>query len=143
MENKKLLVLLAILCIISAAGVACVSATDAGSNCHDTRSIGESQYDHVVTGDGNSTAHAGNAGVLEPGAGLPLKNQTAPVIGNATGNATGNTTANVTGNATVPAAHNATGNATHRLPSTGNPLIALLGVTAILGGACAVAVRKK
>lgn len=142
MDNKKLLVLLAILCIISAAGVACVSATDSGSNGHDTRSIGESQYDHVVIGDGNSTAHAGNAGVLEPGLGLPLKNQTAPAIGNATGNAT----ANVTGNATVPATHNATGNATHtihRMPSTGNPLISLLGVTAILGGACVVATRKK
>ncbi|MBQ6512720.1 hypothetical protein [Methanobrevibacter sp.] len=121
--NKKLLTLLAIFCLIVSAGVVCAADQDgyAGSN-----------YD-MAEADG-----------LEPGNGLPLENQTGYVpldadgnpILNATGNATGNATQNVTANVTANVTNNATHNVTaaHKMPVTGNPIIALLAVTGIIGG---------
>lgn len=133
MENKKLLVLLAIFCIISSAAVACVSATDADyaeNNHQDMNGIDGNQYNHTIIGDENSTAPAG---VLEPDASLPPENQTSPIIGNATDNATGHEA----GTTTEGTVQNTTGNATHTtngMPSTGNPIIALLAVSALIGG---------
>ena len=121
--NKKLLTLLAIFCIIASAGVVC--AADQGG-------YAGSNYD-MAEADG-----------LEPGNGLPLENQTGyvpldadgnPILnatGNTTGNATQNVTANVTSNVTANATHNVT--AQHTMPVTGNPIIALLAVTGIIGG---------
>ena len=128
--NKKLLTLLAIFCLIVSAGVVCAADQDgyAGINYQIMNGVSGSQY---AVADG-----------LEPGNGLPLENQTGPV-GNATsnvvGNSTGNATGNTTGNATVHAAGaptNTTGNATahHSMPATGNPILALFAVTAVLGG---------
>ena len=121
--NKKLLTLLVIFGVIASAGIVC-AAEDGG--------------------------YAGYryADSLEPGAGLPIENQTANttmhvnttdnVTGNATGNATGNITNNTTNNTT-----NTTGNATvpHTLLSTGNPIFILLAVLAVVGGATII--RRK
>ena len=132
MEHKKLLVLLAIFCIISSAAVACVCATDADyaeSNHQDMNGIDGNQYDHAIIGDENSTAPAEDAG-------LSPENQTNPLIGNETGNATDNATAHEAGNTTGADIQNATGNATpttNGMPSTGNPIIALLAVSALIG----------
>ena len=130
--NKKLLTLLAIFCLIVSAGVVCAADQDgyAGINYQNMNGVSGSQY---AVADG-----------LEPGNGLPLENQTGYVpldadgnpILNATGNATGNATHNVTGNVTANVTGNATHNVTaqHTMPVTGNPIIALLAVTGIIGG---------
>lgn len=133
--KKNILVLLAIFCVIASAGIVCAAENGgyAGSNYEDMNGVSGSQY------------YVYNPGP-EPGAGLPLENQTNPTIGNTTGhaageniqNTTGNTT-NTTGHATSGNIHNTTVNttnatATHTLPSTGNPIIALLAVSAIMGG---------
>ena len=130
--NKKLLTLLAIFCLIVSAGVVCAADQDgyAGINYQNMNGVSGSQY---AVADG-----------LEPGNGLPLENQTGYVpldadgnpILNATGNATGNATHNVTGNVTANVTANATHNVTaqHTMPVTGNPIIALLAVTGIIGG---------
>ena len=130
--NKKLLTLLAIFCLIVSAGVVCAADQDgyAGMNYQNMNGVSGSQY---AVADG-----------LEPGNGLPLENQTGYVpldadgnpILNATGNATGNATHNVTGNVTANVTGNATHNVTaqHTMPVTGNPIIALLAVTGIIGG---------
>ena len=130
--NKKLLTLLAIFCLIVSAGVVCAADQDgyAGINYQNMNGVSGSQY---AVADG-----------LEPGNGLPLENQTGYVpldadgnpILNATGNATGNATQNVTANVTANVTNNATHNVTaaHKMPVTGNPIIALLAVTGIIGG---------
>lgn len=130
--NKKLLTLLAIFCLIVSAGVVCAADQDgyAGCNYQNMNGVSGSQY---AVADG-----------LEPGNGLPLENQTGYVpldadgnpILNATGNTTGNATHNVTGNVTANVTGNATHNVTaqHTMPVTGNPIIALLAVTGIIGG---------
>ena len=140
--NKKLLTLLAIFCVIASAGLVCAADYGgyAGSNYQDMNGVSGSQYD----------VDDEDAG-LEPGAGLPLENQTGPMPVNTTDNMTGNVTGNETGNATGNATSNVTGNATgnttgnftapHSLLATGNPIIALLAVSAVLGGA--VLIRRK
>ena len=142
--NKKILALLAIFCVIVSAGMVCAAdvADDggyAGSNYEDANGYSGSQYDDNQdlsddgTGNGeDDTTTYGAAGEPEPGNGLPLENQT----GNITVNATGNTTGNVTGNAAGNVTANTTGNATglHNMLSTGNALIILIVVIAIIGG---------
>ena len=141
--NTKILALLAIICVIAAAGIVCAADNNvnAGSHYHNMNGVSGSQY------------NAHEVKVLEPGNGLPLENQTAPAHVNATGNATShvavNATTNVTGNATHVNATNTTGNATHAnathsnatpahathsMPATGNPIIALLAVSGLIGG---------
>ena len=124
--RNNLLMLLAIFCVVVSAGAVC--AADYGA--------GEAQ---TVLEPGAGLPLE-NQTIPEPGAGLPLENQTGPVTGNATGNATVHTVGNVTGNATGNATGNVTGNATNAtathnstLPTTGNPILALLAVTAIIG----------
>ena len=133
--NKKLLTLLAIFCLIASAGVVCAADYDdgyAGINYEDMNGVSGSQYD-----DTNDT-------VLEPGAGLPLENQTNPMAGNDTNNATGNTTGNITGNATAHAAGGIAGNTTtnatahNTMFATGNPILALFAVCAVLCGAAII-----
>ena len=131
--NKKLITLLAIFCVIAFAGVVCAADQGgyAGSNYQDMNGVSGSQY---YVNEGNST--------LEPGAGLPLENQTypnanaVPSINNATNTTTNTTnTTNATGNATHIAGN--TSNATtaaHNMPATGNPIIALLAVSSLIGG---------
>ena len=135
--NKMVLALLAIFCIIVSAGAACAS---------DFGGYAGSNYKATAEDDFHYSPHG-----LEPGAGLPLENQTADgpmnVTGNAThhvtANATGNVTGNATGNATGNNTHNATGNATHSqananhtptLLSTGNPILVLLAIFVVICG---------
>ena len=153
--NKKLLSILAIFCIIASAGIVCAADSNgyAGSNYQDNGFSGSqyygnydggyagSQYNEDYTGGYAGSNYYENA---EPGNGLPLENQTNPFAGNATHNATGNATGEPTQNATV--AGNTTGNATngtsHSMLSTGNPILILLAVMAVLGGAAAIKGRK-
>lgn len=143
--KTKLLTLLSIFCIIASAGVVC--ATDsindggyAGINYQDTNGVSGSQYyvnEENAAGDGSQN-------VVEPGNGLPIENQTSYVplnnTGNATSNSTGNVTnhtvANTTTNNTAPVVANTTSNATNlqSMLSTGNPVLLVLGASALLGG---------
>ena len=134
--NKQILTLFAIFCIIASAGIVCAADHGGytGGNHHNMNGVDGSQY------------NAHEVKVLEPGNGLLLENQTAPVHVNATGNATShiaaNATANATGNATSHVATNVTNttgnathaNATHSLPVAGNPIVLLLAGTALVGG---------
>ena len=141
--NIKILTLLAIICVIAAAGLVCAADNGghAGSNYHNINGVSESQY------------NAHEVKVLEPGNGLPLENQTAPAHVNATGNAAGHVAVNATTNATSNATHvnatNTTGNtthanathanathvnATHNMPVAGNPIVLLLAGVALVGG---------
>ena len=136
--KRKLLVLLAIFCIIGSAGLVCAAEDGgfAGSDYQYMNDVNGSQaYDGGYAGSNYDGGYAGSQyyNNAEPGNGLPLENQTNPFAGNATGNATGNSTHNAAG------AANATGNATpatssHNMLATGNPILALLAVTAIIGG---------
>ncbi|MBQ6349832.1 MAG: hypothetical protein IJI42_02745 [Methanobrevibacter sp.] len=135
--KRKLLVLLAIFCVIGSAGIACAADNSSydGNNNPYMNGIDESQ---------NANDNGGYAGSqyynnAEPGAGLPLENQTNPYAGNTTNDATGNMTGNATNNATGNATHNMTGNTTpansnNKMLTTGNPILALLAVSAIIGG---------
>lgn len=153
--SKKLLTLLAIFCVIASAGVVC--AEDVGSDGLDTYGVDEggyagSQYDLDDQGgyagsQYNETQEGGYAGsqyqdeggwagsqyneTVENAAGEPVNetvNATAPVTANATSNATGNATANAT--------------APHSMLATGNPILVLLAVGAVLGGAAVITRRK-
>lgn len=154
--NKKLLSILAIFCIIASAGIVCAADSNgyAGSNYQDNNGFSGSQYNEDYTGgyagsQYNEDYTGGYAGSnyyenAEPGNGLPLENQTNPFAGNATHNATGNATGEPTQNATV--AGNTTGNATNatsnNMLATGNPILVLLAVGAVLGGATVLRRRK-
>lgn len=133
--NKKLLALLAIFCVIVSASAVCAGDSDgySGSNYEDMNGVSGSQYG--VSDVENSNAPNGNQNALEPGAGLPLENQTDQITTNTTSNTTGNATINTTGHAPV----NATGNSTNatsinNLLSTGNPIMVLLTIIAIVSG---------
>ena len=138
--SKKIITLLAIFCLIASAGAVCAENIDGNAT-----DIYNSQND--LDGNQNTaqeSTHIGAPSIApdyahhEPAAGA-LENQTT----NGTAYATGNGTA-YTGNATnTTAAHNATHNATntHQMLATGNPILLLVGVTALIGGYAAL--RKK
>lgn len=139
--NKKLFSILAIFCIIASAGIVC--AADSGNFAGNDNGSLNGEYDqngyagmHYSENEQDGYAGSQYYNNAEPGNGLPLENQTNPYAGNATHNATGNATGNATQNATV--AGNTTGNATnatsHNMLSTGNPILILLAVGAVLGG---------
>ena len=140
--NKKLLSIFAIFCIIVSASAVCAAEHGgyAGSNYHNMMGVSGSQYN--ITGVGNQTNVTqlnGTQTVLEPGAGLPLENQTGPVhlnaagepltgtapstahpVANITGNAAGHPVANATGNATGSAAGHPVNNSTNATGNSGN-----------------------
>ena len=147
---KKLLTILAIFCVIASAGVVC--AEDAHADVYDGTYLGVSDgvdgvgdhndFDDVADYDGgyagsqyNGNVENGHPGSLEIDPDY-AHNEAAGEPNNATGNSTGNATGNVTGNATANAVQNSTANATssHNMHATGNPILLLLGVTAVLGG---------
>ena len=161
---KKVLVLFALLCVIGSA--AAVSAEDigseggyAGSNYEGADGVSESQYnpDDQLVGDEagevpdtESPAHE-NPEFLPPdwnhdehAAGEP-ENETAGNQTNTTDvtdtqasqTVLDNVTSSVTGNSTG----NATANAPHSMLETGNPILALLAVGAVLGSAAVI--RRK
>ena len=135
--SKKLLTLFAIFCVILSASAVCAEDYGgyAGSNYDMDGASGNQYYDDMDS----SVETDGTQDALEPGAGLPLENQTSVpenTTDNTTGNATGNVTGNTTGNATANATANTTGNATaiQHMLSTGNPILVLLVVSGIAGG---------
>ncbi|WP_407410234.1 hypothetical protein [Methanobrevibacter sp.] len=155
--TKKLLTLLAIFCVIASAGAVCAADANADidgtylSAVDDMVGVGDHpDFDDIddaydggwAGGQYNGNMEDGHPGAPEidpdyahdEAAGEPI---------NASGNATNNLTANTTGNATAQAVQNQTANATsaHNMLATGNPILLLLGVTAVLG-AGAVLRRK-
>ena len=147
--SKKLLTLLAIFCVIASAGVVCAADSDggylatdyaddlgdvddggyAGSNYQDDGGWAGSQYEDGGYAGSNYRDDGGWAGSQYN---ETLENQTAQ---NTTALAAGepvNATANVTANSTT----------SHTMLATGNPVLLLLGVSAVLGGV-AVLRRKK
>ena len=132
--NKKLLSILAIFCIIASAGIVCAADSNgyAGSNYLDNNGFSGSQYYGNYDGGYAGSNYYNNS---EPGNGLPLENQTNPYAGNATHDVAGNATGNATGEVTNNTAGNATNGTSHNMLSTGNPILILLAVIAVIGGA--------
>lgn len=149
---KKLLTLLAIFCVIASAGVVCAEDTDyqggwAGSNYDDGMGdVDEGQYDDAPLIDPDYGHYEGAAGgdveendtndTFEPAGTLPATTDMP-------GNITFNDTANTTDDAVLNQTGNAIGNATapQTMLATGNPVLALLAVGAVLGGV--VVLRRK
>lgn len=157
--SKKLLTLLAIFCVIASAGVVC--AADANSDVDGTYLSAVDDMDGVgdnpdfegvdySTDDGGWAGSQYNGNVENGHSGAPeidpdyAHNEAAGEPINATGNSTDNATTNTTGNATTQAVQNQTANATaaHNMLATGNPILLLLGVTAVLGAGAALRRRK-
>ncbi|WP_295116147.1 LPXTG cell wall anchor domain-containing protein [uncultured Methanobrevibacter sp.] len=138
--SKKLLALLAIFCVVVSAGVVCAADYDGGNlgsdYADDMGGYSGSQYEDSGYAGSNYQDDGGWAGsqyneTLENAA----ANQTAQNTTNATGLAAGEPT-NVTDNMTA----NAT--STNTMLATGNPILMLLGVSAILGSAAVLRRRK-
>ena len=149
MINKKLFAILAIFCMILS--VCAVSANnvndgnylDPSEDGHNGAIIppdnSHNEQVHAAGGDyylnGNEDGHNGT--IIPPDY---ARNEEAML--NASGHAAGGvSTVNNTGNTTNT--HNTTNTTAHTLPATGNPIIALLVVTAIVGGGAAIVKRKK
>ena len=135
--TKKLLVLLAVFCLIASAGAVCAADNVTGDvDPQDISGVAGSQYqDEAGVGNHNDFDIDGDD-----------SHPTAPEIDPdyahhepGSTNATGNSTAHAAGEPT-----NTTGNTTaaHTMHATGNPILLLLGVSAVLGG-CGVALRRK
>lgn len=176
--RKKLLVLLAIFCLVASAGAAC--AAEDGENgdynlMNDISGVAGSQYNDTMGGyaginynnttnmTNNTTGNGTSLQIIppdfnhhEPAAGEPVQvvKIAKPVHGpsteekiipidqqnhNTTGNASGEPAHNVTGNAT----HNITAKAmnTQKMKPTGNPILALMAISAVLG--VMAVIRKK
>ena len=124
--SKKLLTLLAIFCVIASAGVVC--AADVSSNGLDDNqySIPQEGYAGSQYDENQEGGYAGSQYDVNQEGGY-AGSQYNKTVENAAGEhltETGNITGNTTGNAT----------ASHTMPATGNPIMALFVVCAILGG---------
>lgn len=176
--RKKILVLLAIFCLVASASVAC-AAEDSGNCDYNTMDnyigVAGSQYSDIMGGyagsNYNNTTNMTNNTIgnntsnqiippdfnhHEPAAGEPVKEvkiakpvhspsieESMPAPSqqnhNTTGNASGEPAHNVTGNAT----HNITAKAitSQKMKPTGNPILALMAISAVLGGVAVI--RRK
>jgi LPXTG-motif cell wall-anchored protein len=138
--SKKLLTLLAIFCVIASAGVVCAADNDGGyvgidyvddmgdyaGSQYDDGGWAGSQYEDGGYAGSNYQDDGGWAGSqYNETAENAAANQTAPAAGEPTG------TTNMTANAT----------SSHTMLATGNPILILLGVSAVLGGAAVL--RRK
>ena len=127
--SKKLLTLLAIFCVIASAGVVCAADADIDSGndvmgyAADDSGWAGSQYD-----DGDQGGWAGSQ-YNEDEQGGWAGSQYNETLGNAAAGEPSNATAD-------SVAQNMTANATssHTMLSTGNPILALFAVSAVLGG---------
>lgn len=149
--------MLAIFCVVVSAASVCAADGDsydgwAGSHYQDYGGYAGSQYSDEYEGgyagsnypdDGGWAGSQYNATAEESVPDRPLIDPDyahMEAAGEPT-NQTGNTTVTAAGADTAsPAAENTT--AAHTLPATGNPIVMLIGVTALIGG-CAVLRRKK
>ena len=128
--SKKLLTLLAIFCVIASAGVVCAADNDGGYVGSDYAdgmgSYAGSQYEDGGYAGSNYQDDGGWAGSqYNETAENAAANQTAPAAGEPTG------ATNMTANAT----------SSHTMLATGNPILILLGVSAVLSGAAVL--RRK
>jgi hypothetical protein len=140
--SKKILTLLVICCVIASATAVCAADVNTGNGYNatsDINGVSESQYQDNGGWAGSQYQDKGGwagsqyqdeggwAGsqyneTLENGTHVP----SAGAPNNATSNTTGSVAQNTTSNATAPTPHN--------MLATGNPIVMLLGVTAIIGG---------
>lgn len=134
----ELLTLLAIFCVIASAGAVCAADNNSDdfqlSYADDMGGYDESQYDYGADADSQNQDDGGWAGSQyneseeDHGWAGSQYNETlenAIGAGNATGNATSPVEANTTSaNATAP----------HSMLATGNPILLLLGASAVVGG---------
>lgn len=142
--TKKLLVLLAIFCLLgSAVAVSAADADDGGwaGSQYDSvtddgipdGSIIEPDYNHMELGSaageptGNETGDGFTDSPITDQHMEPESNSTDNSTDNSTGNATGEPVANETANANVTVV------TPHNMLATGNPILALLTVGAVLG----------
>lgn len=126
--SKKLLALLAIFCVVVSAGVVCAADYDGGN-------LGSDYADDMGGYSGSQYEDGGYAGSNYQDDGGWAGSQYNETLENATGLAAGEPT-NVTDNMTA----NAT--STNTMLATGNPILMLLGVSAILGSAAVLRRRK-
>ena len=136
--TKKLLTLLAIFCVIASATAVCAADDGgyagsqyedggyAGSQYQDDGGWAGSQYNESEEGITDKPLIDPDYAHMDPAAGAPDDNETA----------------NATDVVSEDAASDATGSASHTMPATGNPILALLAVGAVLGGAAVIG-RKK
>ena len=127
--SKKLLTLLAIFCVIASATAVCAADVNAddgyvGTSYDGMNGVSESQNQDDGGWAGSQYNETLENGTHVPSAGAPT---------------------NTTGNSTTPVEHNTTANATstsHNLLATGNPILVLLVVNAIIGGYAVLRRRK-
>ena len=136
---KKFFVLLAIFCVIGSAAAVCAADV---SDDFDSQALGQSD-DFDGGWAGSQYEDGGWAGSQYQDDGGWAGSQYNETLENATANATNTTNiTNDTADTTAPVVANQT-NATapHTMLATGNPILALLAVSAVLGG-CAIYKRK-
>ena len=128
--SKKLLTLLAVFCVIASATAVCAADVNAddgyvGTSYDGMNGVSESQNQDDGGWAGSQYNETLENGTHVPSAGAPT---------------------NTTGNTTTPVEHNTTANATsstsHNLLATGNPILVLLVVNAIIGGYAVLRRRK-
>ena len=128
--NKNVFTILAIFLLVVTAGA--VSAANNASALSNSDG-------NIISVDGNTDVNVDDVvDVNATGTNTTDVKVADNVTCNTTGNITGNTTTNTTGNATQNVT-NTTGNATAPMNTlqnlvTGNPILALLAVSAVLGG---------
>ena len=119
--KKTLLALLAIFCVVVSAGAVCAADVDISDEGGD-----DSQYCETDVSETNE--------INDELTDVPLVDSDYDLSEGA--NETTNETNDTTDDVAPAAAENTTTNTTapHTMPATGNPIIALIGVTAVLGG---------
>ncbi len=158
--TKKFIILIAVFCVICS--VAAISAADvndqvgnyqdiggyAGSNYYDSNGVSGSQYYQSMEGQVGNQLNDNSNNTISPlidpdqshseqAAGEPINGTNQNSTSNATSNATGH--ANVTSNNTQNTTNTTSPS---NLLATGNPILVLLGVSAIVGGVAALKRRK-
>ncbi|MDO5860463.1 LPXTG cell wall anchor domain-containing protein [Methanobrevibacter sp.] len=153
MELKnKLFAILAVFCVILSACAVSASDDVLGQGSGDYLDGSEDGHNGTIVPPDNTHDEAQHAAGADPyldgsedghnGTMVPPDANHDEAAMNTTAYAAGGDI-NATGNATADAAgENVNATAQHTMPATGNPILLLLGVCAVLGGACVVRKRK-
>ena len=149
--SKKLLTLLAIFCVIASATAVCAADVNAddgyvGTSYDGMNGVSESQNQDDGGWAGSQYQDKGDwAGSQYQDDGGWAGSQYNETLENGTHVPSAGAPTNTTGNSTTPVEHNTTANATstsHNLLATGNPILVLLVVNAIIGGYAVLRRRK-